>query len=62
MQVIRVCGSSARDVRTKMLENMMETPSPGDSGWRLGSPSSAAAMNRVRSFVVLHDLEDAKAV
>ncbi len=59
-QVIRVCGQSARVMRTKVLGNMMETPTL-EPGWRIGSPSTASAMHKVRSFVVLHDLEPSKA-
>lgn len=61
LQVIRVCGSSARAMRTRMMANMLETPSL-EAGWRIGSPSSESAMHKVRSFVVLHDLEEAKQV
>jgi len=59
VQVIRVCGRSARVMRTKVLGNMMETP-PIEAGWRIGSPTSASAMHKVRSFVVLHDQDAAK--
>lgn len=59
VQVIRVCGASAKTVRARMLETMMETPSL-EPGWRIGSPSSSSAMHKVRSFVVLHDLEGGK--
>ena len=60
-QVIRVCGSTARAMRTRMLSNLMETPSV-EPGWRIGSPSSASAMHKVRSFVVLHDMDSGKQV
>lgn len=60
LKVIRVCGQSARVMRTKVLGNMMETPTL-EPGWRIGSPSTASAMHKVRSFVVLHDLEPSKA-
>jgi hypothetical protein len=59
LKVIRVCGRSARVMRTKVLGNMMETP-PIEAGWRIGSPTSASAMHKVRSFVVLHDQDAAK--
>ena len=61
LQVIRVCGSSARAMRTRMLDTLMETPSV-EPGWRIGSPSSPSAMQKVRSFVVLHDLDGGKTV
>lgn len=56
MQVIRVCGSGARAIRSKMLESMMEAPSL-ESGWRMGSPSNQGGMHKIRSFVVLHDVD-----
>ena len=54
-QVIRICGQSARAMRTRVLDNMMETP-PLEAGWRIGSPTSSSAMHKVRSFVVLHGI------
>lgn len=58
LKVIRVCGRNARLMRTKVLGKMMETP-PLEPGWRIGSPTTASAMHKVRSFIVLHDLEKA---
>lgn len=60
LKVIRICGTSARMMRTKVLDSMMETP-PLEAGWRIGSPSNSSAMHKVRSFVVLHDAEARKA-
>ena len=60
LQVIRVCGTGARAIRSKMLESMMEAPSLDGSGWRMGSPSNQGGMHKIRSFVVLHDFDDSK--
>lgn len=56
LQVIRVCGAGARAIRSKMMESMVETPSL-EAGWRMGSPSNQGGMHKIRSFVVLHDME-----
>ena len=61
VQVIRVCGSTARAMRTRMLDTLMETPSV-EPGWRIGSPTQASSMHKVRSFVVLHNLDGTKKI
>ena len=52
-------------MRTRMLDGMLATPSveeTGTPGWRIGTPPSPGGMAKVRSFLVLHDLEGAKSV
>ena len=57
LQVIRVCGTGARAIRSRMLSSMMEAPS---LEWRVGSPSNQGGMHKIRSFVVLHDFDESK--